>query len=205
MEKKFESEIRIVIKDINMLLKKLEELGATISHIYNFNDYIYVPTNSTSNWNPNFKIMRIREHISPETHSRILFTETDIIEGKIFQFKQSKYPEGKIELYRGNQETAEALLQAWDFKLLFKIEKTEGKLYEVEVPLKFIIAVEAIAQLGYSAEIEMWGENLEEIEQGFLKILTLLEIPRDVVTSNTLPYIMAKHLNLLKFIQTSSI
>ena len=58
-------------------------------------------------------------------------------------------------------------------------------------------AVEKIAQLGYSAEIELWGEDIVEIENKFLEILNLLEIPLNLVTSNTLAYIVAEHLDLL--------
>ena len=195
--KKFESEIRILIKDINAFLKKLEEFKANVIYHYKFIDYIYIPKNTTSNWNPNKKTMRIREHILPEQYSQILFTENEVIQGEIFQFKQSKYPQGKIELFRGNRATAEALLHSWEFRPVFKIEKLNGKLYEIEHPKKFIIAVEEITQLGFSAEIERWGENLLSIEKEFLEIIKLLEIPLELVTSNTLPYIVAERLNIL--------
>ncbi|MFX1295832.1 MAG: hypothetical protein ACFFD2_13390 [Promethearchaeota archaeon] len=198
MNKKFESEVRIRIKNINDFLKKLLKFNAKIIYEYIFTDHIYIPKNPTSNWDPNKKIMRIREHILPDNYSRILFTENDIILGKTFQFKQSKYPQGKIELYRGDKKTAKTLLLAWDFQPLYKIEKTDGKLYEIKYNQKFIIAVEAIAQIGYSAEIELWGKNLNTIEREFLEIIDLLGIPITAVTSNTLPYIVAEHLGLVE-------
>lgn len=196
MKKRFESEIRISFDDMDEFLQKLEKFNAKVIYYYKFNDHMYYPNNPTSNWNPNIKTMRIREHLLPDKVSRILFSENTIIAGEAFQFKQSKYPEGKIELYKGDQKTAEALLHAWDFKLHYKIEKKSGKLFEVIRPQKFVIAVEEIAQLGYSAEIELWGEDLARIEKKFLDIISFLDIPMDSVTSNTLPYIMAENLGL---------
>ncbi len=200
MKKNFESELRIIIKDIHQFLKKLEKFNGKVVRNYKFNDYMYIPKNPSSEWNLNKKTMRLREHLLPDTYARILFTENDVIPGKTFQFKQSKYPQGKIELYSGDIKTAEALLDSWDFRLFFKIEKTDGKLYEVRINEKqtFIVAVEDITQLGYSAEIELWGEKFDEIEKLFLVIINLLEIPLTDVTSNSLPYIVAQHLKLLK-------
>ncbi|NVM54270.1 MAG: hypothetical protein HWN66_11260 [Candidatus Helarchaeota archaeon] len=199
MKKKFESEIRILIDDMGEFLKKMESFNSKVIYYYKFNDHIYLPKNPSSNWDPNRKTMRIREHLLPDKVSRILFTENDIISGKTFQFKQSKFPEGKIELYKGDKKSAEILLLSWDFQPHFTIKKTSGKLFEILRPLKFIVALEQIDQLGYSAEIELWGEDLTKIENTFLEIISLLDIPMENVTSNTLPYIVAEHLDLLKF------
>ncbi len=197
MSKQFESEIRIRIENIDEFLKKLRTLNAKVIYSYKFSDHLYYPKNPTSDWNPNIKTMRIREHIWPERISRILFSENNIITGKTFQFKQSKYPAGKIELYKGDQTTAEALLLSWDFRFRYKIEKMSGKLFEIIHPQKFVIAVEQIAQLGHSAEIELWGKDLIQIEKKFLDAISLLEIPLNNVTSNSLPYIMADSLHFL--------
>jgi len=197
MKKEFESEIRIMIQDIDEFLNKLEVLKAKIIQSYRFTDYIYIPKKPSSNWNPKYKIMRIRQYFSPNKQSYILFTENEFINGKIFQFKRSLYPQGKIELFQGDQPTAEALLLSWDFQPYFKIEKTDGKLYEITHPIKFIIAVEEINEFGYSAEIELWGDNLTHIEDLFLNILSELETPLEAITSNPLPYIIAKHLGLV--------
>ncbi len=197
MKKKFESEIRILIGNMGEFEKKLNELDAKVIYDYKFNDHIYSPKNPASNWNPNKKTMRIREHISPDEVARILFTENQMISGKTFQFKRSKYPEGKLELFKGELSTAQKLLQSWDFKFHFMIQKTSGKLYEVLHPQKFIIAVEEIAELGYSAEIEMWGEEIEAIENSFKNVLSLLGVPLANVKSSSLPYLVAEKLNLL--------
>jgi len=194
MTKKFESEIRILIDNMDQFHKKLEKFNAKIIHQYQFNDHIYIPKETTSNWNPNEKTMRIREHILPDKFAQVLFTENQTIAGKTFQFKRSKYPEGKLALFKGDLLTAQQLLQAWDFQYIFMVEKKAGKLFEILHPQKFIIAVEEINHLGHSAEIEVWGEDIETIEQSFLKILSLLEIPLENVKSNSLPYIVADHL-----------
>jgi adenylate cyclase class IV len=197
MKKEFESEIRILIQDIDNFLQKLESLEAKIIRDYRFTDHIYIPKNPSSDWNPKYKTMRIRQHFAPDSYSRILFTENELIDGKIFQFKRSVYPQGKIELFKGDQATAEALLLSWDFHPYFQIEKADGKLYEILHPVKFIIAVEEITQFGYSAEIELWGSDLAHIETLFISILSTLEIPLELVTSNPLPYIIAEHLGLV--------
>lgn len=196
MKKQFESEIRINIKNQQQFLQKLESLQAKVTYEYQFIDHIYLPINPVSDWNLNRKIMRIREHIYPEKYALILFTENERIQGKKFQFKQSRYPMGKLELFKGNLETAQSLLSSWDFQLRFQVEKTRGKLFEITQPLKFILAFEHIAQLGYSVEIEAWGADLTEIEQKFSQILSLLDIPLENASSNTLPFIVAAHLHL---------
>jgi adenylate cyclase class IV len=197
MEKEFESEIRILIQDIDEFIKKLDKLKAKIVQKYRFTDHIYIPENPSSDWNPKYKTMRIRQHFAPDTSSRILFTQNELIKGKIFQFKRSRYPQGKIELFSGDQATAEALLLSWDFHPYFQIEKTDGKLYEIGRPIKFIIAVEKITEFGYSAEVELWGNDLTHIEELFSNILSVLETPLEAVTSNPLPYIIAEQLGLL--------
>ncbi|MDD1779468.1 MAG: hypothetical protein LUQ65_15000 [Candidatus Helarchaeota archaeon] len=196
MKKEFESEIRISIQDITEFTDILNRLkGKTIQN-YKFTDHIYIPQNPSSDWNPKYKTMRIRQYFSPEQYSRILFTQNELVRGKLFQFKRSLYPQGKIELFKGDQKMAEAILRAWDYVPYFQIEKTNGNLYEIPQPLKFVVAVEEIAQFGYSAEIELWGEDILKIEERFLTILSVLKIPQTAVNSNPLPYIIAKHLGL---------
>lgn len=195
MTKNFESEIRILIDNMATFQKKLEKFNAKIIHQYQFNDHIYIPKRPTSNWNPNQKTMRIREHVLPDEFVQVLFTENQVIAGKTFQFKRSKYPVGKLPLFKGDLKTAQQLLQSWDFQYIFMVEKKSGKLFEVLQPQKFVIAVEEINHLGYSAEIEVWGEDIETVENSFLKILSLLEIPLENVKSNSLPYMVADHLN----------
>jgi adenylate cyclase class IV len=197
MRDNFESEIRILIDDMGKFRAILKNFDAKIIQVYKFTDHVYIPMNPASEWNLNKKSMRIREYLFPDTFSRILFTENELIQGETFQFKQSKYLLGKLELFKGDKETAEALLAAWDFRLYFKIEKTDGKLYKIEHPTKFVVATEKIAGFGYSAEIERWGEDIHNIEKEFLEIVNLLGLPMNAITSNTLPYIIAKHLDLL--------
>ncbi len=197
MQVQYEFEIRIFIENIGEFIQKLKNFNATKIKEYKFTDNIYIPKNPISNWNPNKKTMRIREYISSEEYAQILFTENEIIEGKNFQFKQSKYPGGKVELFRGDRKEAQALLLAWDFVPFFQIKKEEGQLYEIKKPKRFIIALEKIHNFGYSAEIEVWGNTIENVEITFLKFLSLLKIPLQSVSSNTLPYIIAEHHKLL--------
>lgn len=196
MKKEFESEIRISIQNIRKFTDILDKLKGKIIQKYRFTDHIYIPHHPSSDWNPKYKTMRIRQHFSPEQYSRILFTQNELVKGIHFQFKRSLYSQGKIELFKGDQPTVEALLRSWDYIPYFRIEKTDGSLYEIPQPLKFIVAVEEIAQFGYSAEIELWGENVLKIEEQFLTILSILKIPQTAVNSNPLPYIIAKHIGL---------
>jgi len=196
VKKGYELEIRITIKNINQFHKKLAELNAKAIYTYRFNDHIYIPKYTASNWNLNRKTLRIREHLSPEILARILFTENDSISGKKIQFKQSKYIGGKLELFRGQLGVAQAILHSLDFRHLFTIEKTNGKLFEILEPRKFNVAVEKITHLGYSAEIELWGDEITIIEKNFLEIISLLDIPPNNVSSNSLPFIIADHLGL---------
>ncbi|MHA1131422.1 MAG: hypothetical protein ACTSQQ_11515, partial [Candidatus Helarchaeota archaeon] len=177
MRANYESEIRITIDNLRNFQEILRKFNAKIIQIYQFTDYIYFPQNPASKWNLNKKSMRLREYIFPDHFSRILFTENELIRGQTFQFKQSKYLLGKLELFKGDKDIAESLLSAWDFVCHFKIEKTDGKLYKIEQPKEFIIALEKIAGFGYSAEIERWGEDIKKKKKEFLEIINLLELP----------------------------
>ena len=110
----------------------------------------------------------------------------------IFRYFTSIYFKIKMTCY-----FKEKLLHSWDFRHFFTIKKTNGRLFEILQPKKFVVALEEIKQLGFSAEIEVWGDNFDYIERSFLEIISLLELPPDIVTSNTLPFIMAEHLGLL--------
>ena len=189
-KKKFESEIRTLFDDINPFFKILESFNAQIIKSYTFKDHCYKPK-GIENWDLEQKIMRIREW---KTKSQVLFTKTRIIRIKNLSFKQSFFPAGKLILHEGPHHEAKTLLKDWNFEFWFMIEKEEGYLYNIKNPFDLTIALEKIKNLGYTAEIELWGENIDEIYEKFQKIITLLELDLSKITYKPLPKIVYEKL-----------
>jgi adenylate cyclase class IV len=183
-EEKFESEIRILIKDVNPFKKTLTSLNAQIIKSYSFKDHCYKPKGVA--WNLEEKIMRIREW---KNKSQLLFTKIKVLKFKDISFKQSFFPEGKLILYEGTLQEAQILLKEWNFDLWFIIEKEEGHLYNIKKPFDVTIALEKIKNLGYTAEIEFWGENVDEIYNKFQKSISLLKLNLKTITYKPLPQI----------------
>lgn len=197
-EKKFESEIRIKIENVDLFLKALGNLQKTLVKSYSVDDHIYLPRKPTSDWNLNLKTMRIRRYFSPSNYSRILFTENRIVRSHSIPIKQSIYPQGKIELFRGETEIAKKLLDSWDFSHYFTIKKREGSLFKMLQYFELYVAIEKIIDIGYYAEIETWGEDIENIEKRILNVLEHFQISLNKVIPNTLPYLVADKLKLLQ-------
>jgi adenylate cyclase class IV len=199
ISKQFESEIRIFVKDITAFRKKLKNLNAELVLTYRFNDYCYKPRKgSTEEWDPNHKTMRLRAWSHPETYSQILFSRTEILEWNDIQYKRTVYPEGKLELFRGEKSHAKKLLEDWDFKYWFTVEKLEGSLLKIKSQLteEFDIALENIRNVGYLLEAELWGD-IKDITPRFSKILNILGISVDDITFKSLPRIVAEKSKLI--------
>lgn len=189
-EKEFESEIRIIINDIDSFLSILNSLNAQIIKNYSFKDFFYKPK-GVKNWDLEKKIMRIREW---DTKSQILFTKTRIIQIKDFTFKQSIFPKGKLILFEGTLREAQTLLLDWNFEFWFNIDKEEGNLYNIKEPFDLTIALEKIKNFGYTAEIEIWGKNIDIVYDKFQKTIELLDLNRMSVTYKSLPKLVYEKL-----------
>lgn len=188
-KEKFESEIRILFEDVNPFKETLNSLNAQIIKSYSFKDHCYKPKGTA--WDLEEKIMRIREW---KKKSQLLFTKIKVLKFKDISFKQSFFPEGKLVLYEGTLQEAQILLKEWNFELWFIIEKEEGHLYKINKPFEFIIALEKIKNLGYTAEIEFWGENVNEIYNKFQKSISLLKLNPKTITYKPLPQIFYENI-----------
>jgi adenylate cyclase class IV len=196
--KKFESEIRIFVKDISEFLETLKNLNAESILSYRFNDHCYKPRKGArEDWDPSRKTMRLRAWSHPETYSQILFSKTEIIEWNDLQYKRTIYPQGKIELYRG--EHAKKILEDWEFEKWFTVEKLKGELYSIrsEPTGEFAIALENIKNVGYLAEIEVWGEAMKDVAQEIYERMHVLGITTKDITFKSLPRIVAEKLNVI--------
>jgi len=196
--KPYESEIRLFVPNIKVLNKKLKQLNSKRIGSYSFFDHCYKPVDaSKAEWDPNRKVMRIREWARPEKYSQIIFSKTEIVKERGICFKKTVYPQGKIELFRGSKEMAEDLLKHWGFEYWFTVKKLSGVLYKILKPLKFTVAIENVGGLGCFAEVEIHGQDVEEIAEKMIKILKILEIPLNLTTSKSMPRLVAEKLGRL--------
>lgn len=196
--KPYESEIRLFVPDIKVLNDKIKQLNSRLIKSYSFFDHCYKPIGaSKAAWNPNRKVMRIREWIRPKRYSQIIFTKTENIKKRGICFKRTVYPQGKIELFKGSKEMAEDLLKDWGFEYWFTVKKLDGVLHEILKPLKFTVAIENVGGIGYIAELETHGQNVGEIAGKMIKILKILEIPFKLTTSKSMPRLVAERLGHL--------
>ena len=199
--KNFESEIRIFVKDISDFLEKLKNLNAKSVLSYRFNDHCYKPRKgSIKDWDPSRKTMRLRAWSHPETYSQILFSKTEILEWNELQYKRTVYPQGKLELFRGEKIYAKKLLEDWEFEDWFTVEKLEGNLLKIKSQStgEFVIALENIKNIGYLAEIEVWGEDMKEVAQKIYERMHILGITTKEITFRSLPAIVAQ--KVIKYI-----
>jgi len=200
ISKKFESEIRIFVKDITSFLEILKNLNAESVLSYRFNDHCYKPRKgSIEDWDPTLKTMRLRAWNHPEIYSQILFSKTEIHEWNGLQYKRTIYPQGKLELFRGEKNYAEELLEDWDFEKWFTVEKLEGNLLKIKSQStgEFAIALESIKNVGYLTEIEVWGEDINEVAQKIHERMHVLAIKSKDITFKSLPRIVAEKLQLI--------
>jgi adenylate cyclase class IV len=191
--------MRIFVNNISEFLKKLKNLNAKTVLTYRFNDHCFKPRKgSIEDWDPSRKTMRLRAWSHPEIYSQILFSKTEILDWNDFRFKRTAYPQGKIELYRGDD--AKELLNDWGFEKWFTVEKLDGSLLEIKNQLtgEFAIALENIKGVGHLAEIEVWGEDMNEVAQKIYERINLLEIKSKNITFKSLPRIVAENLQLFK-------
>ncbi|MFX1518914.1 MAG: hypothetical protein ACFFCD_03195 [Promethearchaeota archaeon] len=201
--KDFESEIRIFVKDISEFLEILKNLNAESVFSYRFNDHCHKPRKgSIGDWDPSRKTMRLRAWSHPETYSQILFSKTKIIEWNELQYKRTIYPQGKLELFRGENNYAKELLEDWEFEEWFVVEKLNGELYSIrsESTGEFAIALENIQNVGYLAEIEVWGEDMNDVAESIYERMRVLGITIKDITFKSLPRIVAEKLNIMSSI-----
>ncbi|WP_287583045.1 hypothetical protein [Candidatus Borrarchaeum sp.] len=211
ISKNFESEVRIFVKDITAFRKKLKNLNAESVLSYRFNDHCYKPRKgSIEDWDPSRKTMRLRAWSHPEIYSQILFSKTEILEWNDLQYKRTVYPQGKLELFRGEKRYAEELLKDWEFEEWFIVEKRNGELYKIKNKSigEFVIALENIysqgQSVGYLGELEAWGTDMNEVAQKIYERMHILGITTKEITFRSLPaivyqkvikYLSQKHLS----------
>lgn len=196
--------MRVFIKDISEFLKKLKNLNAKTVLTYRFNDHCFKPRKcSIEEWDPSRKTMRLRSWSHPETYSQILFSKTEILDWKDLQYKRTVYPQGKLELFRGEKRYAKELLEDWEFEEWFVVEKLEGSLLKIksESTGEFVMALENIYSrghsVGYLGELEVWGDDKNEVAQKIYERINLLEIKTKNITFKSLPRIVAEKLQLV--------
>jgi adenylate cyclase class IV len=198
--KKFESEVRVFVNNISEFLKKLKTLNAKTVLTYHFNDHCFKPRKcSIEDWDPSRKTMRLRAWSHPETYSQILFSKTKILQWNDLQYKRTIYPQGKLELFRGEKGYAKELLEDWEFQEWFIVEKLKGELYNInsESTGEFAIALELEKKIGWMVEIECWGEDMNEVAQKIYERKDLLEIKTKDITFKSLPRIVAEKMQLI--------
>lgn len=82
----------------------------------------------------------------------------------------------------------------WNFEFWFNIDKEEGNLYNIKEPFDLTIALEKIKNFGYTAEIEIWGKNIDIVYDKFQKTIELLDLNRMSVTYKSLPKLVYEKL-----------
>lgn len=156
-------------------------MGARIAFPYEFTDHYYKPP--AGNWDPVEKNIRIRQWIQPQKESTIYFVKLQIVTIKGLQFKRSLYPEGKLPLFTGPLDTCRTLLDDLGFEFWFSLRKEKARLWEVPRH-GFFTAVEYIEGLGWTAELEFEGNDLQKASSAIRQALKALKIPRQKVTHN---------------------
>ena len=181
MTQPFECEVRFGIDNIEDFQARLGRLGARIAFPYEFTDHYYKPP--AGNWDPVEKNIRIRQWIKPQKESTIYFVKLEIISIEGLQFKRSLYPEGKLPLFTGTLEMCRTLLDDLGFEFWFSLRKEKARLWEVPRH-GFFTAVEYIEGLGWTAELEFEGNDLQKAGSAIRQALNALKIPRQKVTHN---------------------
>ena len=87
----------------------------------------------------------------------------------------------------------------WEFEEWFTVEKLKGELYEIRSKSieEVVIALENIKNVGYLAEIEVWGADKKEVAQKIYERIHLLEIETEDITFKSLPRIVAEKLKVI--------
>jgi len=179
MTQPYECEVRIRIESIEEFEAKLARLGAKIALPYEFIDHYYRPT--ANQWNPAEKNVRIRQWFRPHKDSIIYFVRLEVISIDGLQFKRALYPEGKLPLFTGLLEACRTLLEDLGFEFWFALRKEKARLWEVP-QYQFFTAVEYIEGLGWTAELEFEGQDLQKAKSAIQQALDVLDVPRHLVT-----------------------
>jgi adenylate cyclase class IV len=193
MTQPYECEVRFVIEDIEDFQARLGRLGARIAFPYEFTDHYYKPP--AGNWNPIEKNIRIRQWVQPQKESTIYFVKLEIISIGELQFKRSLFPEGKLPLFTGPLDTCRTLLDDLGFEFWFSLRKQKARLWEVP-RLGFSTAVEYVEGLGWTAELEFEGKNLEKAGSAIRQALKALKIPRQKISHNPISAIYLQNVKL---------
>ncbi len=163
--------------------------GGKVIKDYSFTDHIF-RGDDRDFWDLRRRILRIREWKRPVTYSEVLFTAMTSelgVKATIF--------EGKVKLFQGDFTTCIKLLEEMGFKEWFSVVKRRGHL--VEMPEKFVLALEEIDGVGVVGELEFHVDDPGEARNLISKALKVIEIDEGMTTHKSMPLIAAEHLGLL--------
>lgn len=191
----FECEVRFNIKDIKLFKKRLKQLGARLIYKYEFTDYYFKP--KKEKWNPIEKILRIREWNFPKNPTTIYFVKNEIISMGDIKFKRAVYPQGKVPLFAGDLGLCKSLLNDLGFELWFVLKKKKCKFWSLPKH-NFETVTEYIDGLGWSGELEFEGKNIAKAKIQIEKALSILEIPKNLVSFKPISAIFAEKQKIFK-------
>lgn len=189
MDKKFEVEVRAKVDE--KFYNKLIADGARQLKKYSYQDEYWRP--KESNWDPEFIIMRIRKK-EGDPGVEVLFSHVHYVEKDGLRVKRSLYPEGKIKLFYGKEETAKRLLQECGFEYWFSVRKLQCLVLEWK---GIELAIEQIEDLGWAIELEADGTEPESAIADLWIKLKKLGIRENQLMFKSLPKIMAEKKGLV--------
>ena len=190
----FECEIRYKIENIDVFNARMEELGATIDHHYEFHDQYFVPVHEQ--WNPVEKNLRIREWTFPERPTTIYFVKNEVVTIDGLQFKRALYHHGKVPLLNDDPAVCADVLKDLGFTPWFVIKKERATIWDASAH-GFKTVTEYIDGLGWSGELEFEGDDPQHARAQFEHALTLLNLPREHVTFKPISVIFAEKHHLI--------
>jgi len=172
-----EVELRFLIDNIDLIRKKLEEVGAASKYSARVVDYWYIPSSlmnkeQEEKWfNEDLGVaIRIREKFKNETESDIFLESKQLTEAK----DHSQLLETSIDI--DSVDKADEFLKMLGRKRFLTIDK-QREVYEVE---GHEISIDSIKDCGVGIEIESSNaENVDKAIKGINKLARKLEIPLD--------------------------
>ena len=174
----YECEIRFILNDVKLFQSHLQSIDHEIIKEYSFSDHVFRPLKLTKKWEGFEKIMRIRSWTIPTVKSEVLFSNIKYKQLEGFRFKQAIFSEGKVNFFTGEFEKAKNIVKELDFSPWFIIKKKKGKLMQVKKK-NFTFVLEEIERLGHSIEIEVWGQDIQQVKKRFYEIIEILNLKRE--------------------------
>ncbi len=115
---RFEVEVRAFVPE--NFKDTLISQGAKIERKDSYEDYYYKPVGR--DWDPETITMRLRKTVG-KGFVEVIFSKVGYMEKQGLRMKRSIYPEGKIRIFTGKEETAKQLLKDCGFEYWFTVKK----------------------------------------------------------------------------------